>query len=165
MIARDNGSRRVPIMVPNDRSPIPTLLIALLLVLPLASGAAKADEEYLAAREAHALSETDSLTLVDVRTPAEWRAEGIPDGAAAVSLNQPGGRQAFLEGILALVDGDRERPLAMICNTGIRSSAARAFLKRNGFTHVYDVAGGLHGSERGTGWMADDLPMESCERC
>lgn len=152
-------------MAPNHRSSIPALLVALLMVLPLGSGPARADDQLLAAREAHALSTSGDLTLVDVRTPAEWRAEGIPDGAAAVSLNQPGGRQAFLDGILDLVDGDRNRPLAMICNTGIRSSSARTFLERNGFTRIYDVAGGLHGSDRGIGWRTGGLPMEPCERC
>lgn len=131
----------------------------------LVSGTAAAGSHLLAAREAHALSEAGSLTVVDVRTQAEWRAEGIPDGAAAVSLNQAGGRQAFLDGILTLVDGDRDRPLAMICNTGIRSSAARSFLEHQGFTQIFDVAGGLHGSEDGSGWMADDLPMKACARC
>ena len=152
-------------MALDHRSLTPALLIALLLVFLPGSGTAKADNPLLAAREAHALSASGSLTLVDVRTPAEWRAEGLPDGAAAVSLNQTGGRQAFLDGILDLVDGDRDRPLAVICNTGIRSSTARAFLERNGFTRIHDVAGGLHGSELGTGWMADGLPMEPCERC
>ncbi len=143
------------------RSLAPALFAALLMIC----AGATADDQFLAAREAHALAAAGGLTVVDVRTPAEWRAEGLPDGASAVSLNQAGGRQAFLDGILALVDGDRDRPLAMICNTGIRSSAARAVLERNGFTRIYDVADGLHGSSHGTGWMAGGLPMEPCERC
>ncbi len=143
------------------RSLLPILLTALAVV----PAPAMADEPLLDAQAAHAMSAEGRLTLVDVRTPPEWRADGRPDGAALVSLNSAGGRQAFLEGILDLVGGDRDRPLAMICNTGVRSSAAQAFLRRNGFNQVYDVAGGLHGSDHGAGWMAEGLPLEPCERC
>ncbi len=114
---------------------------------------------------AHAMSLAGDLTIIDVRTPAEWRTDGIPEGAAAVSLNGPGGRQAFLEGVLALVDGDRDRPLAMICRTGVRSSAARVFLRGQGFTRVYDISNGMHGRGADRGWLAEGLPVDPCERC
>lgn len=169
MVARGGRITQTRPMAAFHRSLVPTLLPALLaalmLGLLLSSGTASADDRLLDARQAHAMSAAGDLTVVDVRTPAEWRAEGVPDGAASVSLNGAGGRQAFLDGILQLVGGDRGRPLAMICNTGVRSSAARAFLQSNGFTRVYDVADGLHGSDHGAAWMAGGLPMEPCERC
>lgn len=140
---------------------VPALLTAVMMI----SAPAMADEPRLDAQAAYAMSAGGGLTLVDVRTPAEWRADGIPDGAASVSLNGAGGRQAFLQGILELVGGDRDRPLAMICNTGVRSSAAQALLRQNGFTHVYDISEGLHGGTHGAGWKADGLPLGACERC
>jgi len=141
------------------------LIAGLLAAFLFGPGPAWAEGDLLDVQAANTMSAAGSLTVVDVRTPAEWRAEGVPDAAAAVSLNGAGGRQAFLEGILELVGGDRGRPLAMICNTGVRSSAAQAFLLRNGFTNVFDIAEGLHGSAHGAGWMAGGLPLEPCERC
>lgn len=124
-----------------------------------------AEDHRLDTATAHAMSMAGALTIIDVRTPAEWRADDIPGGAAAISLNGPGGRQAFLEGILALVDGDRDRPLAMICRTGVRSSTARIFLQAQGFTRVYDIFDGMHGRDGAAGWLAEGLPLDPCERC
>ena len=142
-----------------------SLVPALLTVTIVISAPAAADGPRLDAQTAYSMSATGSLTLVDVRTPAEWRADGIPNGAIPVSLNGVGGRPAFLQGILELVGGDRDRPLAMICNTGVRSSAAQALLRRNGFTRVYDISEGMHGGVHGAGWKAEGLPLEACERC
>ena len=149
-------------MALRTRSPILALAAAMLLA---GAAATAGDDLLLDAREAHILSAARTITIVDVRTPAECRAQGIPGGAAAVSLNGAGGRQAFLDGILELVGGDRNRPLAMICNTGVRSTAAQQFLQRNGFTQIYNIGEGLHGSGAGSGWLADGLPVEPCERC
>lgn len=37
----------------------------------------------------------------------------------------------------------RDRPLHVICNSGSRSAAVTAWLLRNGWTDVHDVAGGM----------------------
>lgn len=141
-------------------------VLAILIGLLLAGMSAEAGETGLIeAGEARALSAAGGLTIVDVRTPAEWRAEGVPGGAEAISLNGAGGPQAFLDAILRLVDGNRAQPLALICNTGRRSNAAQAMLQRNGFTQVYNIAEGLHGSDHGAGWKAAGLPMEPCRSC
>jgi rhodanese-related sulfurtransferase len=42
----------------------------------------------------------------------------------------------------------RDRPIHVICHTGNRSAAVTAFLLRNGWNDVYNVAGGMHAWER-----------------
>ena len=139
-------------------------LLAALLALQLAFALpATGEDGHLAGAEALHLSRAGDLTIVDVRTPPEWRTDGLAEGAVALSLHGPGGEAGFLERMLDLVDGDRDRPLAMICRTGARSSVARAYLIGQGFTQVYDISSGMHGQP--SGWLADGLPVEPCTYC
>jgi len=47
----------------------------------------------------------------------------------------------------------RDRPLHVVCNSGSRSAAVTAFLLRNGWTDVHNVAGGM------TAWVRAGLPV------
>jgi len=79
------------------------------------------------------LAEDPRLQLVDVRRPGEWQSGHI---AQAVSI--PLHRLSELSGSL-----DRERPAAMICASGYRSSIATSVLERAGFGHAINVVGGM----------------------
>ncbi|MEX0923431.1 MAG: rhodanese-like domain-containing protein [Rhodovibrionaceae bacterium] len=114
------------------------------------------------ADEAAAQAAGGALTIVDVRTPGEWRSTGIPQGAVQVPLNHPGGIEAFLEEVSEAVDGDKERPIAFICAAGGRSSAAQKLAREAGFTAVADIDEGMLGSSGGPGWIARGLPTEAC---
>lgn len=104
--------------------------------------------------------------LVDVRTPAEWKQTGVPSGAVGISVTRhPQGERGFVADVLALVDGDRNRPVAVICRTGKRSAHAERLLERNGFTRVYNIVEGMAGSSAGPGWLARGLPTEACTTC
>ena len=101
--------------------------------------------------------------LIDVRSPQEWRATGLPAKARTVTIHQRG--DAFLDGILAAVGDDKNQPIALICATGVRSMHAQRFLEGQGFTNVMNVEGGLFGAPGVTGWVDSGLPMEACKRC
>lgn len=105
------------------------------------------------------------LMLIDIRTPPEWRATGIPTGARRSDWWQDGGRQQFLRDIVAFADGDRARPIALICARGGRSSRASRYLREQGFTEVYDVSEGMLGNRVGPGWLAQDLAVTPCTEC
>ena len=49
----------------------------------------------------------------------------------------------------------RDRPLHLVCNSGNRSAAVTAFLLRNGWTDVHNVAGGM------IAWVRAGLPVQS----
>lgn len=71
--------------------------------------------------------------LVDVRERPEF-AEVRAPGAILYPTS------SFL---LRFEELPRDRPLHVICRTGSRSAAVTAFLLRNGWTDVHDVAGGM----------------------
>ena len=106
-----------------------------------------------------------TLTLIDIRTPAEWRQTGVAVGAARINMSNPKGPDGFAEAVLAQVGGDHNAPIALICRTGNRSAAMQQALEARGFTRVYNVTEGMAGSGAGPGWIKRGLPIEPCKDC
>jgi len=90
------------------------------------------------------LAEGGSLQVVDVRRPGEYAGGHVP-GAINVTL-------AHLEEELSRLDSNR--PTAVICASGYRSSAATSILERRGFSQVFNVVGGT------SGWVNAGYPVE-----
>jgi hydroxyacylglutathione hydrolase len=87
--------------------------------------------------------EIDHLQVVDVRQPAEWE-----QGHIAQALSMP------LPKLTTMLAGlDRERPVAVHCKSGFRSSIGTSLLKRAGFRDVMNIIGGIDA------WRACSLPV------
>lgn len=86
----------------------------------------------------------NGLYILDVRQPAEWAAGHVP-GAHHIS----GGELPE-----QLDEVPKDRPVAVYCGSGYRSSVAASLLRRTGHRHVYNVIGGF------TAWEAERLPVE-----
>ena len=137
-------------------------------VLILILSAWPAAAEVLSPQEASARAAAGDLTIVDVRLPAEWAETGLPEGAEAVSLQNPTTlevRSGFVEDMLRVLDGRRDQPVALICARGNRSAVAATILEEAGFTSVHDISEGMIGGEYGPGWLARALPTEPCASC
>ena len=80
------------------------------------------------------LAEGADVTVVDVRRPGEWQAGHIAQ-ATHVPLHELEQRAATL---------DRNRPVAIICASGYRSSIATSLLERLGFQRFSNVVGGMN---------------------
>ena len=91
------------------------------------------------------LEDEPGLQLLDVRRPAEYALGHAPRAASAPLSPR------LREEILHL---ERERPVAVICAGGYRSSAATSLLKRLGFQHLFNVEGGTQA------WVAAGYPVE-----
>ncbi|MDF1720188.1 MAG: rhodanese-like domain-containing protein [Minwuia sp.] len=134
-------------------------LTLLVLVLPV-TGWAAADDALLSPPDAWAEARAGSVLIVDIRNSPEWAWTGVARGAARASWWQVQGESGFLADILQITGDDRTKPIALICARGVRSSAATAFLKAQGFTNVRDIGEGMLGSAAGPGWLQRKLPLE-----
>ena len=137
---------------------------ALFTALLLTAGLAEAGPT-LSPPEAHDQAKAGTLTLIDIRTPAEWRETGVPDGAIRITLPGPQGADSFAAAALAHSHGDHEAPIALICRSGNRSTFLQQQLEARGFTHVYNVQEGVAGGAAGPGWIKRGLPIVTCKDC
>jgi rhodanese-related sulfurtransferase len=124
--------------------------------LPFAAAQASAAAPYsTVSSEAFAESQ-GGATLVDVREPSEWAQTGVPAGAQRISISRPD----FVDAVLQAVNGDKSKPVALICRSGSRSVRAADQLAAAGFTSVTNVGDGMIGREGvGQGWLAANLPL------
>jgi len=83
--------------------------------------------------------------LIDVREEAE-RAGGLPAHALGLS-------RGHLELRIEELQGDRDRPVLLLCASGQRSLLAAESLQRLGYRQVSSVAGGF------ARWKAEGLPI------
>lgn len=90
-------------------------------------------EESLSPAQLKAQIAQGGLQLVDVRTPAEFKAGAIP-GARLIPLGELSSRSAEL---------DRSKPVILACRSGNRSAQAYKILKGLGFVKVSHLAGGM----------------------
>ena len=93
------------------------------------------------------LSADPSVTLLDVREPFELTAFGAIPGV----VNVPG-RELVTR--LGEFQGHKSKPMVIVCQTGNRSYEVAHYLKRVGFTNVYNLSGGT------SGWMQSGRPVE-----
>lgn len=85
------------------------------------------------------------LTILDVRTPAEF-AQGHLPGAVNLDLSGSG----FSDGIAAL---DKSKTYFVYCQTSNRSGTATEMMADAGFEDVYDLQGGI------VAWAQQGLPV------
>lgn len=121
------------------------------------------DYQNLKPHQAWSKIKREGTILIDVRTPAEWRATGVPETARLITL--AAGKAAFVKGVAKAVRGDNRIPVAVICRTGTRSAQAAEILVQAGFKTVYNVQEGVVGNGSDTGWAMRGLPMVSCGAC
>ena len=61
--------------------------------------------------------------IVDIRTPSEWQETGIIAGAKTITFD-PSNKSVFLDELSKAVD--IKKPIALVCRSGRRSTAAAA---------------------------------------
>ena len=121
--------------------------------------------EVIDAERAMRLAADRGLVLIDVRSPQEWQQTGVPAGARLVTIHQPDGLIGFLDEMNQTLGADLDRPIALICARGTRSSLASSALAEAGYTEIYNLREGMLGSPDGPGWLARGLPTDPCGRC
>jgi rhodanese-related sulfurtransferase len=87
----------------------------------------------------------ESALVLDVRDEAEFAAGHITD-ARHIPLSQ-------LEGRVDELRKFKDKPVLVNCQTGMRSGKASNILKKQGFTKVFSLKGGLNA------WQQAKLPV------
>jgi rhodanese-related sulfurtransferase len=137
------------------------LLILALLSAALLAACQTSQGPTLTAPEALTRTQAGELTLVDIRTPKEWRQTGVAEGALRIDMTS----RTFVDDLLGAVDGNKDAPIAIICRTGNRTTYTQRALMERGFSSVYNVKEGMAGSGAGPGWLRRGLPVQRCETC
>ncbi len=109
----------------------------------------------LDAEAAFQKADAGEIILVDIRRPDEWQSTGSGKGAHRIDLRDAD----FIEALTKLAEGDRTRPIALICARGVRSARTANLLAENGFTGIINIPEGMLGSADGPGWIARGLPL------
>ncbi|WP_299438001.1 rhodanese-like domain-containing protein [uncultured Aquimarina sp.] len=91
--------------------------------------------ELITVEEMDSLLELEKVQLVDVRTPQEY-AEGHIEGAINIDFSDEN-----FETLISEVD--KSKPVAVYCGRGGRSGKCSAYMKKAGFTKIYDLDGGI----------------------
>ena len=91
------------------------------------------------------INHQDAL-VIDVREPAEV-AQGKIARAKSIPLGELRNRIGELE-------KHKTKPIIMVCRSGSRSAGACGILSKQGFTEVYNLAGGM------IAWQQSNLPTE-----
>ncbi|MGE5154612.1 MAG: rhodanese-like domain-containing protein, partial [Bdellovibrio bacteriovorus] len=120
------------------KAPVLAILPALLLTACLSEAGPT-----LSAPEAFEQTKSGQVTLIDIRTPPEWRRTGVAEGAHRIDMRHPKGPEGFFGEVLKEVDGDKSAPIALICRTGNRTTQVQKELLARGFTNVYNVKEGM----------------------
>jgi len=113
------------------------------------------DQPRLTVAEAYQQAQAGEITLIDIRTPLEWKTVGVPVGGHPIDLR----REGFAEAVAQAAGGDRNAPIALICAAGVRSARMTLALSDAGFSNIIDVPEGMLGSRSGPGWVASNLPV------
>ena len=119
------------------------------------------------ARTAYALAQAGELLIIDIRRPSEWEKTGLPASSVGISLQNSVRkiRRGFPDDVLDAVDGNKDRPIALICASGGRSARAVGLLQETGFSRIHDISEGMFGNGKAPGWLARNLPVAACEGC
>ncbi len=110
----------------------------------------------LSVEDAHELAKAGAIILVDIRRPDEWAATGVGEGATPLDMR----RKDFLVQLDVLVNGDKTKPVAVMCARGVRSKWLSTQLENAGYSQIIDVPEGMLGSRAGPGWVRIGLPVE-----
>ena len=86
----------------------------------------------------------DNVTLLDVRTPEEFKKDGRIAGAKLIPLSQLANNLKML---------DKSKKVLVYCRSGNRSVSASRILEGNGFT-VINMSGGINN------WKSEKLPVQ-----
>jgi rhodanese-related sulfurtransferase len=108
----------------------------------------------MSADAAYKAVQAGEIFLIDIRRPDEWEGTQVGEGAIGLDMRDEG----FVPTLIALRQANPEKPIALICATGMRSGYVTNALANQGFPGLVDISEGMLGSDAGPGWLDRGLP-------
>jgi rhodanese-related sulfurtransferase len=95
------------------------------------------------------------VPVIDIRTPGEWKQTGIIKGAHKMMFFTPKGEPDLANWFFELgrLVKDRNQPFIIYCAHANRTKVLGKGLDQMGFTHVYELKGGIE-----NGWIKAGKP-------
>jgi rhodanese-related sulfurtransferase len=121
----------------------------------VSSGSVSAEPKILSAPEAQAQMVAGEIVVLDIRSPEEWAASGVAEGAWPITMHAPD----FPERLQQILERHPADQVAFICATGGRTAHVINALSQHGVTGFLDLSEGMMGNPRGPGWLARGLPV------
>ena len=118
------------------------IIVLVLLLINELHGAKKSAKKCTSAMVTQLLNK-ENAQLIDVRDKADFKAGHIT-GSQNISIADITDNAVKLE---------KDRPIVVICKLGQRAQSAAMLLKKQGYSNVMVLAGGL------TAWRNDGLPV------
>ena len=128
---------------------LPLVLLAMLALFVSCSGQTPSSEPTIPSytdvisEEAYEMVSQQEVVVLDVRTQEEYNSSHIPD-ALLIPVSELESR---------LDELNPSDHILVYCRSGHRSKEAASILVANGFTHVYNIVGGI------IQWQARDFPV------
>lgn len=119
--------------------------IAFLLVTSLVRSALSGVKS-LAPQAVTSLINGADAVVVDVRSKAEFAKGHIP-GSLSIPLEQ------LAEESSSALENAKDKPIILVCATGMRAGDAAMTLRKSGFAQVHKLAGGI------SAWTGANLPL------
>jgi len=122
------------------------VLVLLAVYVLYSKGLIMANFESISPKVAYEIIEKDdgNLTILDVRTPEEFKAAGHLDNAKLIPVGQLNQNLTML---------DKSKKILVYCRSGSRSVHATRILIKNGFNPV-NMSGGINA------WKSEKLPLK-----
>ena len=121
----------------------------ILLILVILSVSIFADFKTIGIAEFEKLQK-DGVPVIDIRTPQEWNATGIIDGAHKITFFNEKGQPLIADWFFELghLVKDKKTPFIIYCAHANRSKALGKGLVNMGFENIYELKGGIE-----NGWI------------
>jgi rhodanese-related sulfurtransferase len=107
-------------------------IVVLLIVVRIVNSRGVAQVNVTQARE---MVKDSGVTVLDVRTPPEFN-QGHLEGAKLIPV-------AELKDRISELASPKDRPVLVYCHSGNRSLVASTVLRKNGFTKISNLKGGI----------------------
>jgi len=95
------------------------------------------------------------VPVIDIRTPGEWKETGIIKGAHTIMFFTPRGEPDTANWFFQLghLIQEKNAPLIIYCAHANRTKALGKGLEKMGFSHIYELRGGIE-----NGWIKAGKP-------